>query len=143
MQLHFRQAIEKCVNYDQANDLLRTCKLIAPAYFLLIGIDPKQGTIITRERSPESSRSESFQGQIGYLGQTNIDMDLQSDLRYETIKRAFEKPEGTSCEQTEKSADWLKKLTRMNPIENEKTFTNFVICPRSNLFMSSLVECPK
>jgi hypothetical protein len=46
-----RELFEKAESYDEAVKILSTTRLIAPAYFIVGGIKPNEGVVITRDQA--------------------------------------------------------------------------------------------
>lgn len=71
-----REVMEEAASYDEAQTKLSKTRLLAPVYFILGGIKPYQGCVITRDRdnfNMLSLDSKSINTKLWFLVQTNYD----------------------------------------------------------------------
>ena len=70
-----RQVLEKAESFDEAVSTLSTHRLIAPGYFIVGGMKPNEGAVITRDQSKVNKFSTIHQTKIytNQLKQTHLD----------------------------------------------------------------------
>lgn len=68
-----REVLEKANSFDEAVSVLTTHRLIAPAYFIVGGMKPNEGVVITRDQSKAIDTWKLDGGKTWYLLETNYD----------------------------------------------------------------------
>jgi len=68
-----RDVMLNATSYHQAKKMFATAELIAPAYFILGGIHPGEGAVITRDRKKIADMWELTTSHRWYLVETNYD----------------------------------------------------------------------
>lgn len=68
-----REVLLKAETYDQAVDMLSRHLLIAPAYFIVGGVKPNEGVVITRDQHETLDFWRLDGGKIWYILETNYD----------------------------------------------------------------------
>ncbi|CAF0877283.1 unnamed protein product [Brachionus calyciflorus] len=132
-----RKVMENATSFEQAVDILSTSDLIAPCYFIVGGVHPGQGAVITRNQyklvdlwklNPESTGIEKW-----YLLETNYDHWLPppaSDDRQTPGMMAM-----NTTTQANINLDTLMDVMTLDPVCNKETVYSVA--------MSAAVEASK
>jgi len=87
-----RQVGEQCSTFDQAVDQLSKVRLSADSYFIVGGVKPSEGAVITRDRNRvyKTWRMGEYPGSKWYVLETNYDIDKapgRTDKRRDVARR--------------------------------------------------------
>ncbi|KAK3909562.1 Acid ceramidase [Frankliniella fusca] len=138
-----RDVMEKCNSYLCAQKMLSKPPLVAPVYFILSGIRPSDGSIITRGRNDFSiwPLGQKQRNQTGnwFLVQTNFDQwkkpPFYDDRRTPAIF-CMDKEGNKDVSQT------LKNVLSTRPVLNKLTTYTAIMSAQKNLLEVWIQSCP-
>lgn len=138
-----REVMEKCTSYSCAQKELAKPPLVAPVYFILSGVSPSEGSIITRGRNDFNiwPLGQKHKNQTGdwFLVQTNFDQwkkpPFYDDRRTPAIF-CLDKEGNKDVPQA------LQNVLSTRPVLNKLTTYTAIMSAEKNMFEVWIQSCP-
>nr|XP_053635847.1 acid ceramidase-like [Cherax quadricarinatus] len=138
-----REVLETAENYDEAQAKLSKTRLLAPVYFILGGIHPREGCIITRDRDNSNILtlgSQKTGSGSWYLVETNYDHwknpPFFDDRRTPANRCMIESGQKNA------SLSLIYNVLSTKPVLNKETVYTSVMDVRSGQLQGWIRQCP-